>query len=120
MAGSGQSKDVPPPDEAARRRLRDQVRDWLTAELADWGKILQSPGPRARPVVVQNLGHWKVDPDLAGIRERDALKKLFADEQKAWEALWRDVDALLKGKAISQPTGGVQGTALDVAVDWAS
>ena len=105
LAGSGQSKDVPPPDEAARRRLRDQARDWLIAELADRAKFLQSQGPRARPVVAQMLQHWKVDPDLAGIRDPDALKNLPADEQKACAAVWKDVDALLKGEAISQPTG---------------
>jgi tetratricopeptide (TPR) repeat protein len=103
LAGSGQSKDVPPPDEAARRRLRDQARDWLVAELAEWAKFLKSQGPRARPAAVYMLEHWKVDPDIAGIRDRDALKKLPADEQKAWAALWKDVDALLKGEAISQP-----------------
>jgi superkiller protein 3 len=103
LAGTGQSKDVPPPDEAARRRLRNQVRDWLIAELADWAKFLRTQGPRARPVAVQMLQHWKVDPDLAGIRDRDALKKLPTDEQKAWAAVWKDVDALLNGEAISQP-----------------
>jgi hypothetical protein len=51
------------------------------------------------------LRQWKVCLDLAGIRDRDALKKLPADEQKAWEALWKDIDALLKGEEISQPTG---------------
>src|SRR5262249_14464803 len=32
LAGCGQSKDDPPPDEAARARLRKQALDWLKAE----------------------------------------------------------------------------------------
>jgi tetratricopeptide (TPR) repeat protein len=103
LAGCGQSKDVPPPDEAGRRQLRDQARGWLTAEVAEWANILQSQGPRARPFVARMLQQWRQDSDLAGIRDRDAIKKLPADEQKAWAALWKDVDALLKGGAISQP-----------------
>jgi serine/threonine-protein kinase len=105
LAGTGRSKDVPPPDEAARRQLRAQARDWLAAELAEWAKFLQTQGPPARPAVVKALQWWKIDADLAGIRDRDAIKKLPADERQAWEALWKDVDALLKGEARPGPTG---------------
>ena len=38
----------------------------------------------------------KVDSDLAGVRDRDALAKLPSDEQDAWRKLWDEVDALLK------------------------
>jgi hypothetical protein len=96
LAGCGRSKDDPPPDEAARTRLRDQALQWLAAELAEWSKSLDSGGPQARPLAVQNLQHWKQDPDLAGIRDPDPLKKLPDEEQKAWRALWADVDNLLK------------------------
>jgi tetratricopeptide (TPR) repeat protein len=103
LAGSGQSKDVPPPDEATRRRLRDQARDWLMAELADWAKFLQSQGPGARPFVAQMVQHWKVAPELTGIRDRDAVKRLPADEQKACEALWKEVDAVPGERGASAP-----------------
>jgi serine/threonine-protein kinase len=96
LAGCGRSKDDPPPDEATRKRLGDQAREWLSAELADWTKYLQGNGPRARPAVVQALQHWKEDTDLVGVRDPDALKKLPDEEQKAWRALWADVDNLLK------------------------
>jgi hypothetical protein len=45
--------------------------------------------------VSQTLRHWKVDSDLAGIRDETALKALSEDEQKACRALWAEVDALL-------------------------
>jgi hypothetical protein len=39
---------------------------------------------------------WQNDSDFAGIRDRAALEKLPADEQKAFTQLWDDVAALLK------------------------
>ena len=35
-------------------------------------------------------------PDLAGVRDPEALIKLPQEEQKAWRDLWADVDTLLK------------------------
>ncbi len=42
------------------------------------------------------MQHWQKDPDLAGIRDRAALAKLSAEEQKAFAQLWADVATLLK------------------------
>ena len=38
---------------------------------------------------------WKVDTDLAGLRDMDVLAKIAEDEQNTWRALWAQVDALL-------------------------
>jgi len=46
--------------------------------------------------VQQALRHWQKDTDLAGIRDKAALAKLPAQEQKAFTQLWADVAALLK------------------------
>jgi hypothetical protein len=46
--------------------------------------------------VQKALQHWQKDTDLAGIRDRAALAKLPADEQKVFTQLWADVAALLK------------------------
>jgi tetratricopeptide (TPR) repeat protein len=102
LAGSGQGTDDPKPDGAARARLRGQALDWLKAERAAWAKVLDAGDARARSVVAQNLRHWQANSDLAGVRDRDALAKLPADERRAWEALWKDVDALLKGAMTSR------------------
>lgn len=99
MAGAGRGKDVPPPDDAARTRLRSQALDWLKAELSAWTKLLESGPPQARPAIVQNLQHWKQDTDLAGIRDVEALAMLPAEEAKAWRSLWADVDTILKRAA---------------------
>jgi tetratricopeptide (TPR) repeat protein len=95
LAGCGRDRDDPPPDEAARARLRRQAREWLKAERAAWAKQLESGPPQARPVIVQTLQHWKADSDLAGIRDETELKKLPEDEQRACRADWAEVDALL-------------------------
>jgi hypothetical protein len=56
------------------------------ADLAAWGKLLDSDPPQARPTIVKTLSHWRQDTDLA---------KLPEAERKAWEALWAEVDVLL-------------------------
>jgi eukaryotic-like serine/threonine-protein kinase len=101
MAGAGQGKDDPPPDEAAKAKLRQQARDWLRAELIAWTRLLESGPPQARPAIVQTLSHWRQDGDLAGIRDVEALAKLPPDEQKACRTLWADVDSLVKRAATS-------------------
>jgi hypothetical protein len=42
------------------------------------------------------MTHWRRDGDLAAIRGPDSLAKLAEPEQKACEALWRDIAALLE------------------------
>jgi serine/threonine-protein kinase len=95
QAGAGQGKDEPPPDEAARRRFRTQARDWLRADLGLRAKQLDTGEVMDRYDVSLGLQHWKHDPQLAGIREPDALASLPETEQKECQALWADVEALL-------------------------
>jgi hypothetical protein len=49
------------------------------------------------------LEHWKMDSDLASVRDRDAIQKLPVGERRAWEALWKEVDALLGSVASPGP-----------------
>jgi serine/threonine-protein kinase len=95
LAGCGQGKDDPPLDETAKARWRKQAVDWLKADLAAWAKLLEKGPPQARQAIPQTLQHWKVDTDLAGLRDAGALERLPEDEQKACRALWAEVDALL-------------------------
>ena len=46
LAAAGQGKAEPPPDDAAKARLRQQALDWLKAELATWTKLLESGPPQ--------------------------------------------------------------------------
>jgi hypothetical protein len=94
LAAAGQGIDDPPPNDAAKLKLRVQARAWLQAELAAWSK-LQDAQPQSRSLVLQTLQHWRQDTDLAAIRDAAALAKLPQAERKEWEKLWADVDAQL-------------------------
>ncbi len=106
LAGCGQGKDEPPLDDAAKSRWRKRAMDWLSADLAAWSKILESGPPQARQFISQTLQHWKVDTDLAGIRESAALAKLPAHEQKTCRALWTQVDTLLAKSSTAKSAQG--------------
>jgi len=95
LAGSGQGQADPPLDDAAKARWREQAIDWLKADLTAWSKVVESGPAQARQAISQTLQHWKVDTDLAGLRDQAALAKLPEDEQKACRALWAEVEILL-------------------------
>jgi Flp pilus assembly protein TadD len=95
LAGSGRAKDDPPPDETARTRLRRQALSWLRADLAAWSRRLEGK-PKAGLEVRQTLGLWKVDPDLAGLRDEADLARLPHDERPGCRALWSGVDVILE------------------------
>jgi len=104
LAGSGQGKDDPPLDNAAKARCCKQAIDWLKADLAAWSKVSESGPSQARQSIPQTLQHWKADSDLAGIRDEAALARLPEDEQKACRALWAELDALLKRATNAKPS----------------
>jgi Tfp pilus assembly protein PilF len=95
LAAAGKGTDDPPPDAAAKAKLRAQALSWLKAECDAWTKLLDDDS-KARPEVVVALRSWKPEPDLAALRELEALAKLPEAERKDWEALWARVDALIK------------------------
>jgi serine/threonine-protein kinase len=94
LAGSGQGRDNPAPDEPARARLRSQALGCLLAELAGYTKRASAGNPRDRARIPRVIGRWQVDPALAGIRDEAALAGLTESEAKRWRALWADVEAL--------------------------
>jgi WD40 repeat protein len=95
LAAAGQGQNEPPPDDAAKAKLRGQALDWLKAELAWLGKQLEKDRSGERAAVETALLGWQKDGFLAGIRDAAALAKLPADEQKVCTQLWTDVTALL-------------------------
>jgi eukaryotic-like serine/threonine-protein kinase len=95
LAASGQAKDDLPSDNAARATLRSHAIDWLKAEINSLSQALDKEPAPDRRSVARILEYWKVDPDLAGVRDADALAKLPDKEQQAWRNLWADVEALL-------------------------
>jgi hypothetical protein len=55
----------------------------------------QSGNTAARADQQAMLLYWQNDPDLAGIRDREALAQLPADERQACEKFWSGVAELL-------------------------
>jgi serine/threonine-protein kinase len=89
-AAAGQGTDAPKPDDPKRVRLRAQALAWLRADLAAWAKAAD------RALVRRTLTHWQQDADLAGVRDKQALAALPADERAEWEKLWAEVAGLLR------------------------
>jgi tetratricopeptide (TPR) repeat protein len=96
LAGTGKGQDDPPPDDMTKANLRKQARDWLRADLAAYAKMLDGGNPSAPALVQQRLQHWQTDPNLAGLRDRDALVKLPAEEREECVKLWDEVTRLAK------------------------
>jgi serine/threonine-protein kinase len=94
-AGSGRGKDASNLDDKERARLREQARRWLRAELAAWGKKLDSDRA-AKTSVEKALTRWRNDPDLAGLREPNFLNKLSVAESRACRELWNEIDAQIE------------------------
>ena len=96
LAAAGKGIDKPPLDEKAKTRWRDQALAWLKADLAFWSRQAETGTPEAKTLVSRTLGHWKVDTDLAGIRDDRTVKALAEDERKTCGNLWAEVDKTLK------------------------
>jgi tetratricopeptide (TPR) repeat protein len=91
LAGCGQGRDDPPLDEPTCARWRQQALAWLQTDLAAYTKLVERGKPEDRTLVPQRLRHWQRDPDLAGVRNEDALARLPEAEREAWRRLWADV-----------------------------
>jgi serine/threonine-protein kinase len=96
LAGCGLGKDGARLSEAERTHWRKQARAWLQDDLAMWAAKLDSESPLERNLARRMLTHWQANPDLAGLREPQALDELSADERKDCSVLWHEVRALLK------------------------
>jgi Tfp pilus assembly protein PilF len=101
QAAAGKDKDLPKVETAEWSRLTGLALKWLRADLTL--RASQAKDPKGRPGVRWALNIWKTDPPLAPVRDPAWLRAMPPADRKAWEALWRDVDALLA--SISQQAG---------------
>jgi serine/threonine-protein kinase len=99
LAGCGLGKDGARLSTEEQARWRRQARAWLQADLAVWARSLDSGFQADRDLARKMLTHWQVEPDLAGLREPQALDELSADERKDCLALWHEVRLVLKRTA---------------------
>jgi WD40 repeat protein/tetratricopeptide (TPR) repeat protein len=84
-------------DAAQRSHWRKQAIAWLRAELDAATRDLARSTAAERFWVLRRLQIWKVDADLASLRDADQIRKLPKDEQMLLATLWSDLDNALKG-----------------------
>jgi hypothetical protein len=96
LAAAGQGLDAGQLPPGQRLALRRQALTWLRADLRAHQKQCKSGGPAEAARARAALRHWQNDPDLACLRDKDAVAKLPAEERATCEKLWADVAALLK------------------------
>jgi serine/threonine-protein kinase len=111
--GGGAGEEGVPLGAEERARRRRQALAWLRADLAAWARLLEGGKPNERSTVRATLRHWRVDPDLAGLRDPEQVKHLPADEQPACRQLWDEVGALLE-KTHYKIAGALEGEKLKV------
>jgi hypothetical protein len=90
---------LPPVVDAARVRLRQQARDLLRAEVAAQVQRLSSASPAEAAAARQVLEGLRSLPVLAGVRDPAALADLPEPERQTWQAIWQEVEKLLRGPA---------------------
>jgi serine/threonine-protein kinase len=103
LAGCGQGKDAASLDEAARAHWRRQALDWLQAELAALTKSLESASPSSRATVQRMLRYSQSDPNLAGLRDAQALAKLPEPERVKCRRFWAEVAQLVEQREKAKP-----------------
>jgi serine/threonine-protein kinase len=94
LAAAGKGEDAATVDDLERARLRKQALDWLRANLAVRTGKLDSRTPASRASASRAASRWRQDPNLAGIRDPEALAQLPEGERNACEAFWAEVQAL--------------------------
>jgi hypothetical protein len=65
------------------------------SDLSAWKKMLRSDAPADRDLAIRMLAHWQADPELAGLRDVEALSKLSDAERAECCEIWDSVDAVL-------------------------
>jgi serine/threonine-protein kinase len=74
---------------------RQAALEWLRTDLAARSHLSRDAQAVEKGQLLQVLGHWKVDSELAALREPAALAKILEPERLAWLALWGEVDDLI-------------------------
>ena len=95
QVGCGQAKDAKHLDDKARASWRTQSLNWLRTELEVWSTALEGD-PGRKEMTANAFRLWIGLKELAVVRDPEALATLPEEEAKAWQALWRDMQALLE------------------------
>jgi serine/threonine protein kinase/tetratricopeptide (TPR) repeat protein len=92
LAGVGRGESAGKLAAEDRPKWRAQALRWLTEELTAWSRLAERPAEVAN--ARSALLHWRLDSDLAPVRDEAELKKLPEAEQAEWRKLWAAVAEL--------------------------
>jgi eukaryotic-like serine/threonine-protein kinase len=95
LAAVEQGNETGTIDDKERARLRQQAVAWLRGNLTGMTKQAATAKPTERDQLDGTLRYWQRDPDLDGIRAKDAIAKLPQGEREACRDLWVAVAELL-------------------------
>jgi tetratricopeptide (TPR) repeat protein len=94
LAAAGKGIDADKLDDKERAALRQQALQWLRAAPALLDPTTGQSQYKSR--IDNDLKRWQDDPDLADLRDKDALAKLSAADRELWQKFWADVAAMVK------------------------
>jgi eukaryotic-like serine/threonine-protein kinase len=95
-AGCARGDDVAGQGEPKLKELRNQAREWLRQDLTAWAGMLDTGQIGERLQARRALSPWRDDPDLAGLRDPDALDGLPPAEREEWRSFWGEIEALVR------------------------
>jgi hypothetical protein len=96
LAAAGQGEDARLLPDKVVTMFRRWALGWLRDDLTAHSKNAEQNNPAVKRAIQQRLTHWQHDPDLAGLRDKDAVDRLPQPERDACRKLWADVAALLQ------------------------
>jgi tetratricopeptide (TPR) repeat protein len=102
LVAAGRGVDAGQLDDTERVRWRRQCLEWLIADLAKCGKLLEEPKPDDRRLILQRLGNWRSDHDLACLRDPDSLAELPVGEREAFGRFWAEVETMYRKASVSR------------------
>jgi Flp pilus assembly protein TadD len=96
QAAASQGKDVHLLPDKVKAMYRCWALGWLRDDLTAYGKLAEQSNPVANRAIQQRLTYWQRDPDLASLRDKDAVDKLPETDRETCHKLWTDVVALIQ------------------------
>jgi serine/threonine-protein kinase len=88
------TNDVDGASSDERKGWRALALAWLREQLEADETLLRQGRLSSKHALLLSLVEWRVNPDLAGLRDDALVERLPEDEREPWRALWRDVDSL--------------------------
>ena len=94
LAAAGEGNDAKDLTDDQRKELRQKCLAWLRDDLAARKKAADKGDAKVKQAMAAHWANAQKDPDLAGVRDATALKKLSGNERAAWQALWDETKSV--------------------------